>query len=171
MVSASVKRIQWPCEVLAPAQTALVLPVQPLANGGAAMTVTPGTDSAIVRVRSVEPSSTTRISISAPSLSPTSDCATSDRRQASMASSSLRAGITTDKTIAGVESVEASNCGSESYYRKVAKLNLFFRTLALSLLFAVAGCDRGSHPDQIGHKAPDFVVQDGSRRNQLSQYR
>jgi cytochrome c biogenesis protein CcmG/thiol:disulfide interchange protein DsbE len=53
----------------------------------------------------------------------------------------------------------------------VAKLNLFFRTLALSLLFAVAGCDRGSHPDQIGHKAPDFVVQDGSRRIQLSQYR
>lgn len=34
-----------------------------------------------------------------------------------------------------------------------------------------AGCDRGSHPAQIGNSAPDFVLQDASQRVQLSQYR
>jgi thiol-disulfide isomerase/thioredoxin len=53
----------------------------------------------------------------------------------------------------------------------VLKLNHLCRTLALGLLFAAAGCDRGAHPSQIGRAAPDFVVQDGAQRVQLSQYR
>jgi peroxiredoxin len=54
----------------------------------------------------------------------------------------------------------------------VLKLNTLCRPLvALLLLAGGAGCDRGSHPAQIGRSAPDFILQDGSQRVQLSQYR
>lgn len=43
--------------------------------------------------------------------------------------------------------------------------------LAIAVLVAAAGCDRGSHPSNLGRKAPDFVLQEGSQRIQLSAYR
>lgn len=41
------------------------------------------------------------------------------------------------------------------------------------MLFVVAlsGCNRGNHPAQVGKKAPDFKVSDGSNTIQLSSYR
>jgi cytochrome c biogenesis protein CcmG, thiol:disulfide interchange protein DsbE len=39
------------------------------------------------------------------------------------------------------------------------------------LLLAAAGCDRGDHPTQLGRPAPDFTLNDGGRRLQLSSYR
>jgi cytochrome c biogenesis protein CcmG/thiol:disulfide interchange protein DsbE len=35
------------------------------------------------------------------------------------------------------------------------------------LLIALSGCSRGSHPNLVGHDAPDFVVQDSDRRVEL----
>jgi thiol-disulfide isomerase/thioredoxin len=53
---------------------------------------------------------------------------------------------------------------------------LFPRLSALSILTALvlilsAGCDRGSHPGQIGTVAPSFTVTDSSRTIRLSDYR
>ncbi|HVJ07093.1 MAG TPA: TlpA disulfide reductase family protein [Acidisarcina sp.] len=42
---------------------------------------------------------------------------------------------------------------------------------ALALLIPLAGCDRGSHPSQIGKKAPDFTVTDATKTVRLSSYR
>jgi cytochrome c biogenesis protein CcmG, thiol:disulfide interchange protein DsbE len=42
--------------------------------------------------------------------------------------------------------------------------------LAAFLLIA-AGCDRGSHPRQMGHAAPDFTVTDGNHSVHLADYR
>lgn len=39
--------------------------------------------------------------------------------------------------------------------------------MAFLLLCAFAGCSRGSHPNLVGHNAPDFVVQDSDRRVEL----
>jgi len=39
------------------------------------------------------------------------------------------------------------------------------------LLLVAAGCDRGDHPTQLGRPAPDFTLNDGGRRLQLSSYR
>lgn len=38
-------------------------------------------------------------------------------------------------------------------------------------MLLVAGCDRGSHPHQIGTRAPDFTVSDGVQTVQLSKFR
>lgn len=38
-------------------------------------------------------------------------------------------------------------------------------------LLLVAGCDRGSHPHQIGTPAPEFTVSDGVQTVDLSKYR
>ena len=89
-VSASVNRSHWPRAWRAPVVTALFLPVQPAGSGPASITRTPGNDSAISRVRSVEWSSTTMISKSTPV------CATSDSRQSARQASSLRAGMMTE---------------------------------------------------------------------------
>jgi cytochrome c biogenesis protein CcmG/thiol:disulfide interchange protein DsbE len=43
--------------------------------------------------------------------------------------------------------------------------------LAVALLLLSAGCDRGSHPRQMGRVAPDFTVTDGSRSVHLADYR
>jgi cytochrome c biogenesis protein CcmG/thiol:disulfide interchange protein DsbE len=46
------------------------------------------------------------------------------------------------------------------------------RFLALAALLAVAaGCDRGSHPEQIGHAAPMFAVSDGQESANLAALR
>lgn len=39
------------------------------------------------------------------------------------------------------------------------------------LALCLTGCDRGDHPGQIGSKAPDFTVNDGSTRIHLADYR
>jgi cytochrome c biogenesis protein CcmG/thiol:disulfide interchange protein DsbE len=43
--------------------------------------------------------------------------------------------------------------------------------MAFLFVFFGTGCDRGSHPGQIGEAAPDFVVRDGSQTVRLSAYR
>jgi len=46
--------------------------------------------------------------------------------------------------------------------------------LSLTALLSVAvlcGCNRGNHPAQVGKKAPDFTVSDGSNTIRLSNYR
>ena len=40
-----------------------------------------------------------------------------------------------------------------------------------ALLFLITGCDRGSHPRQMGRVAPDFTVTDGNRSVHLADYR
>ncbi len=42
---------------------------------------------------------------------------------------------------------------------------------SLLLLAALAGCNRGDHPGQIEHAAPDFTVQNGPQTIRLSQFR
>src|SRR3954447_24828933 len=64
---------------------------------------------------------------------------------------------------------------SAPYYKDVRSRN-FLSLSRLSLatvLFVVAlsGCNRGNHPAQVGKKAPDFKVSDGSNTIQLSSYR
>jgi cytochrome c biogenesis protein CcmG, thiol:disulfide interchange protein DsbE len=51
----------------------------------------------------------------------------------------------------------------------VARLLLSTGLIALALL--VTACDRGSRPEQIGQKAPDFTVTEGSRSVSLHDYR
>jgi len=41
----------------------------------------------------------------------------------------------------------------------------------LALLVGAPGCDRGSHPRQLGKAAPDFTVSDGSHTVHLADYR
>jgi cytochrome c biogenesis protein CcmG, thiol:disulfide interchange protein DsbE len=43
--------------------------------------------------------------------------------------------------------------------------------VSLSLVLAVAGCDRGDHPRQLDKPAPDFTIADGNRSLKLSSYR
>ncbi len=38
-------------------------------------------------------------------------------------------------------------------------------------LGSVVGCDRGSHPSQVGRRAPDFTVGDSDRKVSLDTYR
>ena len=44
----------------------------------------------------------------------------------------------------------------------------FTALLAVAILY---GCNRGDHPAQVGKKAPDFSVSDGTNTISLSQYR
>lgn len=41
----------------------------------------------------------------------------------------------------------------------------------LLALAGIAGCDRGSHPEQLGHLAPQFAVNDGQRAISLRELR
>lgn len=43
--------------------------------------------------------------------------------------------------------------------------------VALALLAAALGCDRGNHPEQLGRPAPEFAVTDGAHSIDLSHYR
>ena len=47
----------------------------------------------------------------------------------------------------------------------------FLFTGVIALLALVSGCDRGSHPAQIGALAPDFTVRDAQRSVTLSKLR
>lgn len=50
----------------------------------------------------------------------------------------------------------------------------FFRFLVLAVLAPIAllaACNRGSHPAQMGEKAPDFTVSDGTTTVHLASYR
>jgi thiol-disulfide isomerase/thioredoxin len=51
------------------------------------------------------------------------------------------------------------------------RLPRLFSLLLLALLAFAAGCDRGAHPAQTGHRAPDFTVSDGSSTIHLASYR
>lgn len=42
---------------------------------------------------------------------------------------------------------------------------------ALCLIFGASGCNRGAKPSQLGRKAPDFTVSDGSNTVHLANYR
>jgi peroxiredoxin len=44
-------------------------------------------------------------------------------------------------------------------------------SVVLLSLLLVAGCDRGDHPTHLGRPAPDFTLDEGGRRLQLSAYR
>ena len=62
------------------------------------------------------------------------------------------------------------------YYRDVGirvlkSRRLIFVNLALAAAIAATGCDRGSHPSEIGTPAPDFTVSDGSTSLHLAGYR
>ena len=47
-----------------------------------------------------------------------------------------------------------------------------FLSLCLLVLLAMApGCDRGAHPGQTGHPAPDFTISDGASTVHLASYR
>lgn len=49
---------------------------------------------------------------------------------------------------------------------------IFVKPIIFLLLFAaLAGCDRGAHPDKIGQLAPSFTVSDGQRTISLHDYR
>lgn len=43
--------------------------------------------------------------------------------------------------------------------------------ILIAFLLLTAGCDRGSHPRQMGRLAPDFTVTDSSRSVHLADYR
>jgi cytochrome c biogenesis protein CcmG/thiol:disulfide interchange protein DsbE len=43
--------------------------------------------------------------------------------------------------------------------------------IAMAALLVATGCDRGSHPSQVGRAAPDFNLSDGSTSIHLGDYR
>lgn len=48
---------------------------------------------------------------------------------------------------------------------------LFAAVCALGWLLCVAGCDRGSHPAQVGERAPNIAIQDPGQTIRLADYR
>jgi cytochrome c biogenesis protein CcmG, thiol:disulfide interchange protein DsbE len=56
------------------------------------------------------------------------------------------------------------NLSARSPRRRIIALS----TAAL-LIFAVTGCDRGSHPEQLGTRAPMFALNDGEHAVDLNQ--
>jgi len=60
------------------------------------------------------------------------------------------------------------------YYRDVGIRNLkphIPTLISLMLALTTFGCDRGSHPSEIGRPAPDFSVSDGASSIHLADYR
>jgi cytochrome c biogenesis protein CcmG/thiol:disulfide interchange protein DsbE len=60
------------------------------------------------------------------------------------------------------------------YYRfvDIRKLTLHIPSLlGLALALIASGCDRGSHPSEIGRPAPDFTVSDDTGSMHLANYR
>jgi len=51
------------------------------------------------------------------------------------------------------------------------QLNRYFSFSFLLFLALAPGCDRGAHPAQTGHVAPDFIVSDGTATVHLASYR
>src|SRR6185437_12212894 len=61
---------------------------------------------------------------------------------------------------------------SAPYYKDVHTRGFIsLSCLSLLALAVVCGCNRGAHPAQVGKKAPDFTVSDGTNTIQLSRYR
>lgn len=61
-----------------------------------------------------------------------------------------------------------------SYYRKRSvrvRRGTKWMTAMLMLAGAVAGCDRGSHPGQLGQAAPVFTLDDGAQSVDLARLR
>jgi cytochrome c biogenesis protein CcmG, thiol:disulfide interchange protein DsbE len=56
------------------------------------------------------------------------------------------------------------------YYMDVRSLRLLTPLLLLPLAL-LPGCNRGAHPAQLGERAPDFNVSDGSTSIHLASYR
>jgi len=56
-----------------------------------------------------------------------------------------------------------------SYYKDVRNPRIV-SLLAVLLLAAVPGCDRGAHPENAGKLAPDFTVSDGKTTIHLANY-
>lgn len=56
---------------------------------------------------------------------------------------------------------------------KYVSTRAIFRSAALfaCLVLAAAGCNRGGYPAQVGERAPNFTIQDGTETVSLSQYR
>jgi peroxiredoxin len=60
------------------------------------------------------------------------------------------------------------------YYKDVNSRGFLMSRLALAAVMSIAllsGCNRGARPAQVGKKAPDFTVSDGTTTIQLSSYR
>jgi peroxiredoxin len=55
-------------------------------------------------------------------------------------------------------------------YHKCVARRLIVASI-MSLCLCTAGCDRGSHPEQVGKTAPDFTVTDGSQTVSLHDYK
>ena len=55
--------------------------------------------------------------------------------------------------------------------RIIESVNALRISAFLLLLAPLAGCNRGSHPDQITQAAPDFTVHNGPQTIRLSQFR
>jgi cytochrome c biogenesis protein CcmG, thiol:disulfide interchange protein DsbE len=47
----------------------------------------------------------------------------------------------------------------------------YIQFILIAFLLLTCGCDRGSHPRQTGHPAPDFTLTEGSRTVHLADYR
>jgi cytochrome c biogenesis protein CcmG, thiol:disulfide interchange protein DsbE len=75
-------------------------------------------------------------------------------------------GVSSTRSLFGVLST-ALIIGSMRMWRRRAGAGLW---MGLGCLLA-AGCDRGSHPEQLGRVAPEFVVTDGVRQVDLAKLR
>jgi peroxiredoxin len=139
---------------------AFVLPVHPAGNGPASITCTPAKDSAISRVRSLDPSSTTMISKLTPA------CSQSDCKHAPRQASSFLAGTVTDTV--GTATGFGVTIARINYYIRVRRAAVF---LILILSSVLSGCYGGSRPARIGTPAPDFMVQDSDRKVELRDFR
>jgi peroxiredoxin len=56
------------------------------------------------------------------------------------------------------------------YYKEVG-IRRFIPLLFVLSLALSTGCNRGAHPAQLGHAAPDFTISDGSTTVHLANYR
>lgn len=54
---------------------------------------------------------------------------------------------------------------------KVTRMLRLKCSLAALALLVIAGCDRENHPEQLGRRAPEFTVSDGSRSVDLKHFR
>jgi cytochrome c biogenesis protein CcmG, thiol:disulfide interchange protein DsbE len=58
------------------------------------------------------------------------------------------------------------------FYHSYVITRTIFRSAALVVCLALAaGCNRGSYPSQVGERAPNFTIHDGTQTVSLSQYR
>ena len=58
---------------------------------------------------------------------------------------------------------------SATHYYTDVSVNKAWRALLLTTALLIAGCDRGSQPNLVGRRAPDFTVSDSDRKVELNQ--